>query len=228
MSISGNQTLPLPLSELTQPHAHRPNSDLRSLGSNVVCSSYPCDELVGISSLRVFNVTGVEVTDTPKPCLCDSPLLGRDLHEVCHKRGWDKFWKAHKENTTAGLHSGTDKDALWADHWKNHWTDHWADYWSKFWTIRYSRTLSYGERASQSAALEAASTPEMKEWKEKLETANLINGTKAPCPDVPGVMLGHLPDEGGADSACATDPSLCSANAGCIAVSTTHRYVRVL
>jgi hypothetical protein len=191
----------------------------------VVCSSYPCDELVGISTLRRFNVAGVEVTDTPKPCLCDSPLLGRDLNEVCHKRGWDKFWKAEKERTTHGVHAQSVEDATWATHWKKHWTDHWANHWSKFWNIRYSRTLSYGERASQSAALEAESTPEMQEWKKKLESANLINET-APCPDVPAVMLGHLPDDGGADSECHTNPGVCSANAACIAVATTNRYVQ--
>jgi len=189
--------------------------DLSSLGTNVVCTSWPCDELVGISSLRVFNVKTVNVTDDPKPCLCDSPQLGRDLHEVCHERAWLKFWNAHKENTTSGVHNGnTTRDGAWADYWKTHWTDHWADYWSKFWTIRYSRTLSYSERASQSAALEAQSSAEMKAWK--------VIG----CPDKEPALLGSLPEnETAADAACKTDPSVCASNAACTAVSTSHRCV---
>jgi hypothetical protein len=203
-------------------------SNLASLGSNVVCSSYPTDEasLCDISSLRSFNVTGVTVGDTPVPCLCDSPLLGKDLHEICHRRGWDLFWKAHKEKVTNGTHTATDNDEAWKEYWKDHWTTYWAGYWDKYWSIRYSWKLTHGERATQSGAMEAHIEEEMKGWKAKLIGMGLVNASAAPCPGGPAVMsAGGTLADGDTAPDCQTTPGACSANAYCMPISTAHRYL---
>jgi hypothetical protein len=189
----------------------------------VECSSYPGDELVGVSSLRSFNVKGVTVHETPALCLCDSALLGRDLHDICHKRHWDLFWKAHKEETTGGLHTATDHDAGWKEYWKTHWSAYWAGYWDKYWSIRYSWTLTHSQRGVQSGAMDAHIEEEMRGWKAQLINLKLINAS-APCPDKPAVMLGSL-DEDATAPDCQVAPEACSANAHCIPISTAHRYI---